>query len=47
LELTSGGGVACAEDLKRLADDGLDYALVASALHDARLQPAEIARWHV
>lgn len=37
LELASGGGVRNQQDLQALADAGCDAALVASALHDARL----------
>lgn len=45
VELVGGGGVQCADDLELLSADGLDYVLVASALHDGRLTPAEAARW--
>lgn len=44
-ELTSGGGVRHAADLAALDAAGCDYALVASALHDGRLSPAELATW--
>ena len=37
LELITGGGVRNRDDLMRLADSGVDAALVASALHDGRL----------
>ena len=37
--LLAGGGVRDPADLVRLADDGCDGALVASALHDGRLGP--------
>lgn len=37
VELTGGGGVRSAEDLKQLARYGLSHVLVASALHDGRL----------
>ncbi len=43
LELTSGGGVRSALDLQSLRDCGCDFALVASALHDGRLAPKQIA----
>ena len=39
----AGGGVRGLEDLARLADVGCDGALVATALHDGRLGPAEVA----
>lgn len=42
-EIISGGGVRGIEDLKLLADAGCDAALVASALHDGRLSPADVA----
>lgn len=45
VELIGGGGVSSADDLARLASDGLDYVLVASALHDGRLTRADIQRW--
>ena len=41
--ILAGGGVRGLEDLARLADAGCDGALVATALHDGRLGPAEIA----
>lgn len=41
LELTSGGGVRSRDDLDRLAAAGCAAALVASALHDGRLAPAD------
>ncbi len=41
--LASGGGVSGPEDLVRLADVGCDAALVASALHDGRLSPRDVA----
>jgi phosphoribosylformimino-5-aminoimidazole carboxamide ribotide isomerase len=37
LELLAGGGVGSVGDLERLADAGCDGALVATALHDGRL----------
>ena len=39
----AGGGVRGLEDLARLADAGCDGALVATALQDGRLGPAEVA----
>ena len=41
--LLAGGGVRGPEDLARLADAGCDGALVATALHDGRLGPEDIA----
>lgn len=43
LDLISGGGVRGSADLKQLAASGLSAALVASALHDGRLMPTDIA----
>jgi phosphoribosylformimino-5-aminoimidazole carboxamide ribotide isomerase len=43
LEITTGGGVRHAQDLSRIADAGCDAALVASALHDGRLSPVDLA----
>jgi phosphoribosylformimino-5-aminoimidazole carboxamide ribotide isomerase len=42
--LLAGGGVRDAADLGRLADAGCDGALVASALHDGRIGPDDVAR---
>ena len=42
IELTAGGGVRGADDLRSLAAAGCQAALVASALHDGRLTRAEI-----
>lgn len=42
VELISGGGVRSADDLRVLAVAGCDAALIASALHDGRLGPAEL-----
>ena len=42
LEITAGGGVRGLDDLHSLADAGCNAALVASALHDARISPEEI-----
>lgn len=39
LEITTGGGVRNEDDLLVLEFIGVDYALVASALHDGRLSP--------
>ena len=43
IHLIAGGGVRGIADLRALADAGCQTALVASALHDARLTPAHIA----
>jgi phosphoribosylformimino-5-aminoimidazole carboxamide ribotide isomerase len=42
LEVTAGGGVRDAADLRRLAQCGVRAALVASALHDGRLSRADL-----
>lgn len=42
LELIAGGGVRTADDLDRLRRIGLDGVLVASALHDGRIDAEEI-----
>jgi phosphoribosylformimino-5-aminoimidazole carboxamide ribotide isomerase len=41
--LVAGGGVRGAEDCERLADAGCDGALVATALHDGRLDADAVA----
>jgi phosphoribosylformimino-5-aminoimidazole carboxamide ribotide isomerase len=43
VELLAGGGIATARELERLADAGLDGALVATALHDGRIRREDIA----
>ncbi len=43
MRLASGGGVSGPGDLVRLADVGCDAVLVASALHDGRLSPGDVA----
>ena len=43
LALVAGGGVRGLEDLVRLANAGCDGALVATALHNGRLGPTEVA----
>lgn len=45
LILLAGGGVRGPDDLTRLADAGCDGALVASALHDGRIDAADIQRF--
>ena len=42
--LIAGGGIRGPEDLARLADEGCDGALVATALHDGRLAAADVRR---
>ena len=42
LEIIAGGGVRSASDLQQLEDAGASAALVASALHDGRLTPADL-----
>ena len=39
--LVSGGGIASLADVSRLLAAGCDFVLVASALHDGRISPAE------
>ncbi len=42
LQLTAGGGVRSIEDVHRLARVGVNYALVASALHDGLISPDQV-----
>jgi phosphoribosylformimino-5-aminoimidazole carboxamide ribotide isomerase len=44
LTILAGGGVRGPADIRRLYDHGVDYALVASALHDGRLARADVAQ---
>jgi len=44
IHLIAGGGVRGSADLRALADAGCQTALVASALHDGRLAPVDIAK---
>ena len=44
LDLVSGGGVRHLDDLLAMADAGCTAALVASALHDGRITPTDVAR---
>jgi phosphoribosylformimino-5-aminoimidazole carboxamide ribotide isomerase len=44
LNVIAGGGVRSLADLERIKSAGCDAALVASALHDKRLMPADIRR---
>jgi phosphoribosylformimino-5-aminoimidazole carboxamide ribotide isomerase len=41
IEVAAGGGIHGVEDLRRLRECGVASALVASALHDGRLRPAD------
>ena len=43
VELLAGGGIGTARHLERLADAGLDGALVATALHEGRIRREDIA----
>src|SRR5438128_2745570 len=43
VELLAGGGIATPRELERLADVGLDGALVATALHDGRIKRDDVA----
>jgi phosphoribosylformimino-5-aminoimidazole carboxamide ribotide isomerase len=43
VEVSAGGGVRGADDLHRLRDVGVCNVLVASALHDGRLSPDDLA----
>ncbi|MBS0204078.1 MAG: hisA/hisF family protein [Planctomycetes bacterium] len=44
IQLTCGGGVRGVDDLRRLRLTGAASVLVASALHDGRLSPQDVAR---
>jgi HisA/HisF family protein len=43
VELLAGGGIGTTRDLERLADAGLDGALVATALHDGTIKRDDVA----
>ncbi len=45
LEITVGGGIRQIDDLPPLAAAGADAVLIASAFHDGRIGPADIAQW--
>ena len=45
VEIITGGGVRDTADLEALAAAGVDAVLIASALHNGSLTPAECARW--
>ena len=42
VELLAGGGVATVRQLQQLADVGLDWVLVGTALHNGSLSPADL-----
>ena len=44
LEITAGGGVRQASDLRHLESLGVDWALVASALHDGSITRTDLVR---
>lgn len=43
VQITAGGGVRGVADVRQLYDHGVDYVLVASALHDGRLTRDDVA----
>ncbi len=43
VELLAGGGIGTPRELERLADAGLDGALIASGLHDGRITRGDVA----
>jgi phosphoribosylformimino-5-aminoimidazole carboxamide ribotide isomerase len=43
LQLTAGGGVRSIDDVNKLLTIGVDRVLVASALHDGKITPQELA----
>jgi phosphoribosylformimino-5-aminoimidazole carboxamide ribotide isomerase len=42
LDLAAGGGVRGPDDVRRLYAHGVNHVLVASALHDGRIEPAQV-----
>ena len=44
LKLIAGGGVRSMDDVRRWSQVGIDELLVASALHDGRLSPGDLAQ---
>ena len=40
--MITGGGVRDLDDLRRLAESGIDGVLIASALHDGSLTPQQL-----
>ncbi len=45
LEIATGGGIRGLDDLRRLRRQGVDYVLIASALHDGRLTRKDLAEF--
>lgn len=45
VEVVAGGGIRGSTDLRRLQASGVHAALVASALHDGRLRPEDLAEF--
>jgi phosphoribosylformimino-5-aminoimidazole carboxamide ribotide isomerase len=45
LEIIAGGGIRDADDLRRLESLGISTALMATALHDGSVTPADLANW--
>ena len=43
IRLLAGGGILTRSDLEQMRDAGCDAALVASAIHNGRLSPADLA----
>jgi len=43
IQLFAGGGIHGLDDLQQLADIGCTGALVATAIHEGRLTPADVA----
>jgi phosphoribosylformimino-5-aminoimidazole carboxamide ribotide isomerase len=44
VQITAGGGVRGMDDVRRLHANGVDYVLIASALHDGRITPDGVKR---
>ena len=44
VQISAGGGVRGIDDVRRLHTYGVDYVLVASALHDGRITPDDVKR---
>jgi phosphoribosylformimino-5-aminoimidazole carboxamide ribotide isomerase len=42
VELIGGGGIRSIDEVRRLTNAGFDRVLVASALHDGRITPADL-----
>jgi HisA/HisF family protein len=43
IRITTGGGIRDTSDVQRLIDGGCDHVLVATAIHECRMTPFEIA----